>query len=113
MIYYHLQEAYASHSWVRAATGIALFMGALLLYELSGGFPPWAWQLLFQVLPTLPNLWATQGSNLIVLSLSLLALWVLFLTALVKMVQYWWQMRQTRRSFRGSAQEANRMAVPN
>jgi serine/threonine protein phosphatase PrpC len=120
MIYYHLQEAYASHSWVRVATGIALFMGALLLYELSGGFPPWAWQLLFQVLLTLPSLWAMQGSSLIVpltalivLSLSLLALWVLFLTALVKMVQYWWQMRQTRRSFRGSAQEVNRMAVPN
>src|SRR5262249_40584157 len=71
---------------VRFAICLLLVGAAYLLFQIAGGFPPWAWRFLFDVLPRLPDLWAAQGFGvllpligLLLLSLSLLILWGLII----------------------------------
>jgi serine/threonine protein phosphatase PrpC len=92
----HLQTAYVTYRRVRIATSLLLLVYVIVLYML-GGFPPWAWQLLFRILPMLPKLWAVQGvalvfplGALVLFSLSLLILWGLSLVVVLKMVLHWW-----------------------
>src|SRR6266699_1368092 len=92
-----VRAAYTNYWSLRLAAGIGLIVCAALLYWLPGGFPPWAWRLLFQVVPTVSHLWQGQGVvillplvGLICLSVMLLFLWGVFVVALMKMVQYWW-----------------------
>src|SRR5260370_25301726 len=80
--------SYTAHSWVRWSTGVALCVSAFLLAALTGGFPPWAWRLLFHALPQLPRLWGQRGPGILapllglgLLSLTLFILWGLVLAA--------------------------------
>src|SRR6266567_3977933 len=112
-----VRAAYTNYWSLRLAAGIGLIVCAALLYWLPGGFPPWAWRLLFQVAPTVPHLWQRQGVvillplvGLICLSVMLLFLWGMFVVALIKMVQYWWYAFGERQHFLTELQEAELLA---
>ncbi len=107
-----VKAAYTNYWSLRLAAGIGLIVCAALLYWLAGGFPPWAWGLLFQVAPTVPHLWQGQGAlvGLICLSVMLLLLWGMFVVALIKMVQYWWYAFRERQHFLTELQEAELLA---
>ncbi len=116
---YSLQQfrvAYSTHLWVRTATSTTLLVYAVALYWLPGGFPPWAWRVLFQLLPALPRLWALQGVTLmfpfvvlLLYALSLFLLWGVLLFAALKIAQHWWQElgggEQQQRSFGSETQQ--------
>ncbi|GER90809.1 hypothetical protein KDW_49710 [Dictyobacter vulcani] len=79
----NIKEAYRQQGWIKMVSLVAVVLGALLLLASSGGFPPWAWRFLVQVLQQLPTLWKAQGAaillpllGLCLLSLSLLILWI-------------------------------------
>src|SRR5260370_825211 len=55
-----LQVAYMTNRWIRMAAPAVLILSAILLLWISGGFPPWAWRFLFQVMPQIPRLWARK-----------------------------------------------------
>jgi hypothetical protein len=83
-----------------------LLVGAgYLLFQIAGGFPPWAWRFLFDVLPRLQSLWAAQGFGillpligLLLLSLSLLILWSLIILGISQsLVLLWSAFRQQER----------------
>jgi serine/threonine protein phosphatase PrpC len=108
--------AYSTHRWVRRVTSTTLLVYVIALYWLPGGFPPWAWRVLFQLVPALPRLWALQGVTfvfpfvvLLLYSLSLLFLWGVLLFATIKMAQHWLQeLRggQKQRSFGSGTQQS-------
>jgi len=108
-----LHTAYIAYRWMRIAACIALLAGAVLLLYISGGFPPWAWRFLIQVLPQLPRLWAARGllmliplSGLVLLSVTLLLSWAAFAFACIRLVRGWWQERQELRRFDQELSEA-------
>src|SRR5712692_5015193 len=108
-----LHTAYIAHRWMRIAACIVLLPGAILLLYISGGFPPWAWRFLIQVLPQLPRLWATRGllmliplSGLVLLSVTLLLAWAAFAFACIRLVRGWWQERQELQRFDQELSEA-------
>src|SRR5229473_7462792 len=87
-----LHTAYIAHRWMRIAACIVLLPGAILLLYISGGFPPWAWRFLIQVLPQLPRLWAAREllmliplSGLVLLSVTLLLAWAAFAFACIRL----------------------------
>ena len=93
-----LKVAYTVHRWVRIIAGLGLLTCGILLYRISGGFPPWAWRFLTQVVPRLPRLWALQGpavllpfTALVLLSLTLLLAWGLVVGAIGAVVRNWWR----------------------
>ena len=111
------KTAYIESRRVRTFVSLALFASGLLLYTLTGGFPPWAWRFLLRVLPQLPHLWASQGSAIIVpllglvlLSLSLLILWLLLAFAAYRVVLYWWHHLHEHEHFAMDLREAERIA---
>jgi len=95
-------------TWARYLLLVGLVLSTVLLFSLSGGFPPWAWRFLAQVLPQFPTLVASQGASatlalvgLLLLSFSLLVLWgialycwVLFIHAFWLAFRHWHQHRQ-------------------
>src|SRR5258706_14420675 len=98
---------------MKIAACIALLAGTVLLLYISGGFPPWAWRFLIQVLPQLPRLWAARGllmliplSGLVLLSVTLLLAWAAFAFACIRLVRGWWQERQELRRFDQELSEA-------
>ena len=104
-----LKAFYAVHRWVRFATGAGLCMASLVLLATAGGFPPWAWRFLFQVLSQFPRLWTQRGpgvilplTGLLLLSLTVFALWGLIVLAAIFMARNW---RQRRRDLRQFAQD--------
>jgi serine/threonine protein phosphatase PrpC len=108
-----LHTAYIAHRWMRIAACITLLAGTVLLLYISGGFPPWAWRFLIQVLPQLPRLWAARGllmliplSGLVLLSVTLLLAWAAFAFACIRLVRGWWQERQELRRFDQELSEA-------
>src|SRR5712692_9394192 len=93
------KASFTAHSWVRRGSGVALCVSAFLLAALTGGFPPWAWRLLFHALPQLPRLWGQRGPGIVapllglgLLSLTLFILWGL-LAAAAWMALRWWRAR--------------------
>jgi len=109
--------AYIQQRRVRVFVCFGLFAYAVLLYSLSGGFPPWAWRFLLHTLPQLSRLWAIQGSaivipllGLILLSLSLLILWAILLVTALKVALYWWYNFHHRQTFEQDLQDAERIA---
>ena len=108
-----LHTAYIAHRWMRIAACITLLAGTVLLLYISGGFPPWAWRFLIQVLPQLPRLWAARGllmliplSGLVLLSVTLLLAWAAFAFACIRLVRGWWQERQELQRFDQELSEA-------
>jgi serine/threonine protein phosphatase PrpC len=112
-----IKTAYTQQRRVRVLVCLGLFAYAALLYGLSGGFPPWAWRFLLHTLPQVSQLWAMQGSavvipllGLILLSLSLLILWGILLVTTLNVALYWWRTLHERQHFAQDLQEAERMA---
>jgi serine/threonine protein phosphatase PrpC len=111
------KTAYSESRRVRTFVSLCLAAAGLLLYTLTGGFPPWAWRFLLRVLPQLPHLWASQRSAIIVplmglvlLSLSLLILWLLLIFAAYRIVLYWWHHLHEHEHFAMDLREAERIA---
>ena len=84
-------------TWARYLFLIGIVLAMVLLYNLSGGFPPWAWRFLAQVVPQFPSLLAAQGFSavlaligLLLLSFSLFVLWVISIYCLVTLVASFW-----------------------
>jgi serine/threonine protein phosphatase PrpC len=112
-----LKAALVNYWWVRIAVGLGLLIGGIILYTLSGGFPPWAWRFAATVFPQAPRLWAAQGAAILfpliglgLLSLSLLILWAVLLGSLVKLIVFSWQLYHDRQRFAQDLEEAEYMA---
>src|SRR5215469_4781212 len=108
-----LKVAYTVHRWVRIVAVLGLLTCGVFIYRISGGFPPWAWRLLTQVVPRLPRLWAQQGPAvllpliaLVLLSLTLILVWGLLVGAIVMVVRNWWQNWRERQRFAMESQAA-------
>ncbi len=113
-----MKTAYANSRWVRIVVGISLLLASTMLLLLAGGFPPWAWRFLFQTLPQVPTLVQARGTivfvplfGLIVLSLALLVLWCVIVTAWINILIYWYHERQARQQFATELQEAEALAT--
>lgn len=112
-----LRAAYHNYWWARCGAYASVLVGGVLLYWLSGGFPPWAWRFLLRVLPQIPALWITQGAGvllpligLVLLSLSLLILWSILVAIVIRIMQSWLGGYHERRQFAQELREAERMA---
>ncbi len=112
-----LQDAYRNSKWVRRGAWVGLLICAFTLLLFTGGFPPWAWHLLFAVIPTLPMLIATRGLGVLLpfigllsLSFALLLFWVGIVTAGLKMFQYWWQEQREHTQFAQDIEDAEELA---
>ena len=88
------------------AAPAVLILSAILLLWISGGFPPWAWRFLFQVMPQIPRLWAVHGLfivlplfSLALLSATLLVAWGALILVSIRLIRAWWQERQELRRF--------------
>ncbi len=116
-----LKAAYTTNNRVKIAAFAGLLLCAVIFAVLSGGFPPWAWRFLFfTVLPSLPRLLALQGGvvflpllGLLLLSLSLLIVWVVIVTLMIKMGIHLWQVYHSRQNFNMDLREAEQMAEQN
>src|SRR5579875_2150175 len=104
-----IKVAYTNYRWLRLAVLAGLLSCAPLLYWLAGGFPPWAWRFLFEVMPRLPRLWQLYHqaivlpfAGLLCLSLVLLLLWGAIPVALCNMALSCWNTMRERRSGRQS-----------
>ncbi|GCE09067.1 hypothetical protein KDAU_63960 [Dictyobacter aurantiacus] len=114
----NLKEAYTHQRRVKIAAFLGLCTSSLLLTICSGGFPPWAWRFLFQVLPQIPVLWQAQGAaiflplfGLCLLSLALLILWLTIIILLVKVSKHIWNDFTDHRSFEDDLREAEMLAA--
>jgi len=112
-----VRATYTNYKSLRLAACMGLIVCAALLYWLPGGFPPWAWHFLFQVVPTVPQLWQGQGfvillplMGVICLSVMLLLFWGMLVVAFIKMVQYWWYAFRERKHFLLELHEAESLA---
>jgi serine/threonine protein phosphatase PrpC len=112
-----LKAALVNYWWVRVAVGLGLLIGGIILYTLSGGFPPWAWRFAASIFPQASRLWAAQGAAILfpliglgLLSLSLLILWAVLLWSLVKLIVFSWQLYHDRQRFAQDLEEAEYMA---
>ncbi len=113
-----LKAAYADNNQFKLAAFAGLLLCAVIFAVLSGGFPPWAWRfLLFNVLPSLPRLQALQGGavflpllGLILLSLSLLIVWAVIVTLMIKIGMQLWQDYRASQNFSADLQEAEQLA---
>ena len=57
----NLKAIYAQYRWTKLVACLLLVGAGYILFQLAGGFPPWAWRFLFNVLPRLTSLWATPS----------------------------------------------------
>jgi serine/threonine protein phosphatase PrpC len=117
MMIQRIHMLYIRHSWARLAAFVAIVVCGALLYLCSGGFPPWAWRFLAQTLPLLPQLLQAHGVaivaplvGLVLLSLSVLILWVSLVIAASKIAFQWWQDFHAHQSFVADLQEAEELA---
>src|SRR5947207_1770998 len=111
-----IKVAYTNYRLLHLTGWAGLLACAILLYWLSGGFPPWAWRFFFQILPRIPLLWQVQGIavllpliGLLCLALTLLLLWGVIIVACIKMALYWWSDFCERRRFQRELQEAEQL----
>jgi serine/threonine protein phosphatase PrpC len=112
-----LKQLYQTQVAVRVVVYGCLLLCAVLLYTLSGGFPPWAWRFLASLLPRLPELWQAQGPamlvpfiGLLLLSLSLLILWMILLTVTLRLLFHQWRERYEEQRFARELAEADALS---
>jgi serine/threonine protein phosphatase PrpC len=112
-----VKNAYHNSRWVRAAAGGGLIICGILLYIATGGFPPWAWQLLWQALPAFPSLFTVYGISallsllgLILHALAVFVLWAGLITAYVVLLRDWWNQLQQRQRFAREIEAAKSLA---
>ncbi|HET8841847.1 MAG TPA: protein phosphatase 2C domain-containing protein [Ktedonobacteraceae bacterium] len=110
-------HAYVAYRRVRLICVLAVVAAAPLLFLLGGGFPPWSWRLLFQVLPQISALLAARGQaallsliGLILLSVTLLLAWLALLWLYWRMLAYWWYERRELQNFAVDLEEAQYQA---
>ncbi|HEV2583738.1 MAG TPA: protein phosphatase 2C domain-containing protein, partial [Ktedonobacteraceae bacterium] len=108
------KAAYDAQRRVRLATLIGLGVAAIALLA-TGGFPPWAWRFLFQVLSQLSRLWEVRGLamllpfvGLLMLALTQAILWCAIVLAAVYVVRDWLQRRRDMQAFELELAEAGR-----
>src|SRR5690242_3258292 len=111
-----LRAACIQNRWARIVVSLVLLIGVILLIALSGGFPPWAWRFLFQILPQLPQLWAVKGFTilpallgLVLLSTALLISWTLILSISFELCRGWWHEIRERQQFALELEEAEEL----
>lgn len=111
-------RAYIAYRWLRPICVLVVLCAGLLLFLLAGGFPPWAWRLLVQVVPQIPALWAAHGQatllalgGLVLLSVSLLVAWVLLFWVAWQMLAYWWYERRELQQFAEDMEEAQSLST--
>ncbi|GCE14602.1 PP2C family protein-serine/threonine phosphatase [Tengunoibacter tsumagoiensis] len=112
----NIKAVYAEYGWARVFALIGLLLCGLLLYGLSGGMPPWAWRFLWQILPQISTLMASQSLSLLgllLLSISLLILWAVLLILVWRVSMHCWQFFYERQHFQFDLEEAERMADAN
>lgn len=116
MMMNRLKAAYTQYSMVKVAAFVGVVLGGVLLFALSGGFPPLAWRLLIQALMQLPRLWAMQGAGvliplfgLVLLSTSLLIIWMILAVLAVNIVLHWWHDFHEHQHFAMDLREAQQM----
>lgn len=112
-----LIHAYVSSQTTRLLCVLTVPGAAVLLYFLSGGFPPWAWKLLLQTLPQITALLALRGqaallalAGLALLSLTILLAWLLLLWLAWRMLAYALYEQRELRLFAVEMQEAQYLA---
>jgi len=111
-----ITQAYMARRGVRLLCVLAVLCTSLLLLLLAGGFPPWAWRLLFQAVPQAPALVAAHGqivllalAGLLLLSVTILLAWWAVLWISWRMITYWWYERQELRKFALDMAEAQEL----
>jgi serine/threonine protein phosphatase PrpC len=82
---------------IRLVTCFGLAGAGYLLFQITGGFPPKTWGLLFDVLPRLQSLWVTNGpgvllplTGLFLFSFSLLVLWGVIILGISHSIVHLW-----------------------
>jgi serine/threonine protein phosphatase PrpC len=117
MMIENVKEAYIHHRWTKFVALLGVLISAMLLSLCSGGFPPWAWRFLVQVIPQLPLLWGSQGAiillpllGLSLLSLSLLILWSLVIFLGGKVIIHLWRDYSAHQSFENDLRAATLLA---
>ena len=112
-----LADIYSHNRWFRLAVCVALFLSGGLLFWASGGFPPWAWRFLFQVLTQLSALWRAQGTailiplvGLVFLSAALLIMWLILGYSVCKLALHWWHDIRAQKDFSAAEQMAEQMS---
>ena len=110
--------AYADFLWARIVAFIALIVYGIVLLVFGGGFPPWSWRFLLQTLPHVPTLLQERGLivyvpliGLVLLSCALLVLWIVFVTAWLNILVYWYQERKAQHRFAAELSEAEQLAA--
>ena len=113
-----LKYAYINHAWVKIATLTGLLLCGIVLANLSGGMPPWAWRFLWHIIPQISFLWGEQGitvllplSGLVLLSLAIFILWCVIITLVVKIILHWRQNYYSQLEFARDLQEAEMIAA--
>ena len=88
--------AWEIHLWSRYLSLVLIGSSVLLLWWISGGFPPWSWLLLLQAIPRFPYLYDMRGLPVVLslvavtaLSLTWFALYGVFLWAAAAVVWSW------------------------
>ncbi len=106
-------HSYVAHRGIRLVCVLAVVAASLLLFLLGGGFPPWAWRTLAQVLPQTSVLLAARGSSvllalggLILIAGSILLTWLTIFWLAWRMLAYWWYEYRARQDFAQAIAEA-------
>lgn len=109
-----LTHAYATYRAVRSLCMLAVPGAAVLLFVLSGGFPPWAWRLLVQTIPHVSTLLAEHGqvvllafAGLVLLAITLVLAWWALLWLAWRMLAYEFSERRELERFAAEMQEAH------
>lgn len=109
--------AYVAHRSVRPLCLLGVLGTGALLVQLNHGFPPLAWSLLAQMLPSLPALLAARGPGIILSLLVLVLFSLLVLLAWGALLWFCWRMlayrryeRQELRHFAADAAQAHAQA---
>ncbi len=112
------KTAYADFLWARIVAFVALIIYGIVLLVFGGGFPPWSWRFLLQTLPQVPTLLQERGLiicvpliGLVLLSFALLVLWIVFVTAWLNILVYWYQERKAQQRFTAELREAEQLAA--
>ena len=113
----NIKTAYADHHGLRRVSYSGLLLIAALLYWLSGGFPPAVWRFFIQTIPQFLPLWHQHGTSillpllgLVLLSLTLLVLWIVLVTSMLKAIQYEWFLFRQHQGFQQDLAEAEQLA---
>ncbi|GAC1385064.1 MAG: hypothetical protein NVSMB33_13930 [Ktedonobacteraceae bacterium] len=107
------QTTYTAQKWMRYSTWCGVLAGSVLLYWISGGFPPRAWHFLWQTMPLIPTLWMLKGPSmllplggLLLLSLEILLAWGSLVACGSWIIIQQWHYLRERQNFEASLQHA-------